>query len=347
MHIPIIILNWNGYGDTVECVESVLQSDYSEFTIYLVDNGSDANEGRRLSDLFLGEKRVAVRCLNSNLGFAKANNILIEELSPSHDVIVLLNNDTTVDPAWLHKLVEARAASHADMLSVKLLNYFDRTKIDNLGHQMLNTGEVVPIAHGEEGRDYNISFENFGSCAGAAMLSCKMMNRIGAFDPNFSTGYEDAELGVRAFVAGYKCIFVPDAIVYHKMGQSIKKVFDERYALMIQTSIWYTYLKLMPTSVIIISAPFILFKHCLLTLINLVFWRPKYLKIQWEAVNNVLQLYPDKIKENRHAFLENYRSRSSFSILAAQRFFLWFDILRFYRIFIRRKKSALDKYGGT
>ena len=73
-----------------------------------------------------------------------------------------------------------------------------------------------------------------------------MLEEIGLFDEFFSTGYEDAELGLRAMLAGYTQIFAPEAVVRHRIGASIDKIRDRRYAVRLQVNINYTYLKLMP-----------------------------------------------------------------------------------------------------
>ena len=346
MTIPIIIVNWNGYDDTMECMSSVMRSSYADFKIYLVDNGSANEEGTVLRNKWASESRVEVRLLPANAGFAQANNLILQELIESKEkVVVLLNNDTVVDEDWLEEFIKARTATQADMISAKFLNYYQRHKIDNLGHQMLNTGEIVPIGHGQPSDHFLSSFANVGPCAGAALYSLEMLRDIGIFDDYFSTGYEDAELGLRATVAGYRGVYAPDVVVYHKMGQSIKKVFNQEYALMIQSSIWYTYFKLMPLAVILVSLPFIMIKIVLLTALNMVFFRWNFLAIQWRALwKTVTDLNLIRIKRN--VFFHKRRVISSWSILKKQRFFLMFDLERFYRIFIQKNKSALDSYGG-
>jgi GT2 family glycosyltransferase len=273
--------------------------------------------------------------------------LILEELVRDNYLFVaLLNNDTLVDPSWLEAMVGLAKFRNLDMVSAKLINYFDRQQIDNLGHQMLNTGEIVPIAHKAAIDDYSMSFMNLGPCAGAALYSVEMLKKIGLFDPFFSTGYEDAELGLRGIVVGYQSALAPDALVFHKMGQSVSKVFDDQYAIMIQSAIWYTYFKLMPAGVIIISMPFILVKNFLLSLVNILFIRAKYLKIQWMAIWFTVTKNRKFIVKSRRKFYNSGKTISTWQILGKQRFFLWFDIIRFYHIFIQQKKSALDKYGG-
>ncbi len=344
MQIPIIVINWNGYQDTIECMESVLALDYPDFMIYLVDNGSNGDEGRRLEELFASDKRVTTVILPDNLGFGKANNEILANLSKDRfQYVALLNNDTTVAANWLSALTDCAKHLNADLVSSKMLNYFNRDVVDNLGHQMLNTGEILPIAHGKPDM-YNRSFDNLGCCAGAALYSLDMLNEIGFFDDFFNTGYEDAELGLRAFVAGFHPVFCPSALVYHKGGKSIEKIFDHNYVMRIQTGIWYTYFKLMPAGVILLSLPFIIIKFIILTLINLIFFRFDYLKIQWKSIFRIFSKHRKEMFRSRREFYERCNTISTSKILRAQKFFFLYDLRRFFRIYIRGEKSAMDEY---
>lgn len=345
--IPVIIINWNGFQDTVECLTSLLRSSNVKFKIHLVDNGSDQEEGARLKEKYREESRVVLHVLQENLGFGKANNYVLEKLLDKNpQYVALLNNDTTVDPHWLNNLVQTAESEGAQMVSSKMLDYWQPDHIDNLGHQMLNTGEIIPIGHGEPADSYRPPLHNLGSCAGATLYDFKMLKKIGFFDPFFTTGYEDAELGLRAVLAGYTSVLAPNALVFHKGGQSIKKIFNAQYAQMIQVSIWYTYFKLMPFMVIFISLPFILLKTFLLSIINILFMRVNYLEIQWRALYLTFFKHWKEIQKKRKDFYSVTAVISPWKVLSRQRFFLWYDLKRFYQIFVKGKKSALDQYGG-
>lgn len=348
MKVPVVIVNWNGYHDTVECIDSVFETTEVHWEIHLIDNGSDNKEGVELEERYRSNDRVIIYQSKKNLGFGGANNYILQSLLDVEEYrfIALLNNDTTVHPEWLQKMVKGAIKEDAQMISAKMLNYYDRTRIDNLGHQMLNTGEIIPIAHGESAEVYQKSFSNLGSCAGATLYSTEMLREIGVFDSFFNTGYEDAELGLRATLAGYRSVLIPEAIIYHKGGQSIRKIFDKKYAKSIQVSIWYTYFKLMPTGAILISMPFIFVKIALLTFINILFLRRSYLQIQWSAISETVFKHRREIQKKRIDFYRSINTIDSWQILLRQRFFLWYDLKRFYHIFIKGQKSALDQYGG-
>lgn len=342
--IPIIIVNWNGFDDTVACIESLTNSTYQYYHIYLVDNASDQKEGGRLKTLYKYRDDVEVWLSESNLGFAKANNwVLSTILNLDLPYLVLLNNDTIVDPEWLDKLLASAIKNKAQVISSKLVNFYNHSILDNAGHRMLNTAEIIPIGHGAASTQFENSSENLGACAAAALYDVEMIRDIGFFDDHFSTGYEDAELGLRAYLAGYRCLYEPSAKVYHKLGSSIKKVFDSNYAIMIQSSIWYTYFKLVPMPAMVVSLPFILVKQLLIVIINVIFFRWKYLGVQWSGWVQTTRYLP-QILSARRAIKSKIR-RGSWTLLSEQTFFLSYDLRRFVEVYLKGRKSAIDQYG--
>lgn len=346
--VPIIILNWNGIEDTIECLDSVFKLTYSNYQVYLVDNNSTDGSQEKLLELYQNHPKVKLIFNDKNLGFTKGNNRVLREILNHEEVpeyVVLLNNDTEVDEKWLTCLIQSAIENKVDMLSSKMIDYYDRDKMDNAGHLMLNTGEVIPIGHGLNIDGYNVGRENLGACAGAALYSSKMLQEIGIFDEHFSTGYEDAELGIRASLLGFKCYFEPKAIVYHKMGRSVKKIFNYDYSLSIQKHILYSYLKLMPLPVILIAIPSFAFKYASMFVIDVAFWRPKYLKIMYQSIKETLIDDYVIIQKARKKIYKNRNTISSLSFMKKQTFFLFFDINRFYKYFIKNRPSAFDTYG--
>ena len=350
LEIPVIIINWKGIEDTLECMDSVLQLSYPHYKIYLVDNYSNDGSKAILKEQFQSNPKVKLILNQENLGFTKANNeifdlILSQKNKPKY--IALLNNDTVVKPDWLSNLVACAQGSSASIVASKMINYYDRKLMDNAGHRMLNTGEILPIGHGDPTDLYNVSKENMGACAGACLYRVSMLEDIGIFDEYFNTGYEDAELGLRATLAGYKCLFEPTAIVYHKMGNSIGKVFNYKYALTIQKNILYTYFKLMPLSNILISIPFIFIRYFLMSLTYLFFRKWKYLKILKESLQDFFTKDLKAIRQVRQLYISNNLKLSTWKISQKLTFFIIPDIDRFLRIFVKKEKSALDSYGKT
>ncbi len=343
--IPILILNWNGLTDTLECIDSVLKLEEVNFRIVIADNGSTGNDQTQLEILFRNHPNIELVFFKENHGFTRAYNIMMEQVLVQEYVppyIALLNNDTAVDKKWLTSLLKTAMSSGADIVASKMIQYNDHSKLDNVGHRMINTAEVVPIGHKEHPSAFNSVESNFGACAGACLYSTKMLNDIGVFDEYFKTGYEDAEIGVRAIVAGYNAVLAPDAVVYHKVSQSVSKVFNLDYLIKIQQNIYYTYFKIMPLGVILLSLPFLVIKYILVLLTHTFFYKKKHRIVHVKAIKKVWK-DRDIIKNRRNLFKRNRRLRSNFSILRKQTFFLWFDIKRFVSYVFKKESSDFDK----
>jgi len=319
------------------------------FHVYLIDNASENNEGEKLDRLYAANDRVTVFHNVKNLGFAGAHiKIWRDIFLNQHDTefIALLNNDTIVDPKWLESLIGHAKEYNADIVASKMIQYFDRLKMDNAGHQMINTGEILPIGHGKPIENYKSVIENLGACGGACLYRTDMIRKIDFFDSIFTTGYEDAEFGLRAIMAGYKSIYSPNAVVYHKMGQSIKKVFNMEYSLMIQTSILYSYFKLMPKARILIDIPSYIFKNISMIIIDILFLRFTYLKILFKSWISVWQKRKLIQKARAEFYSKELPHLSSSEIRSKINFFLWFDMKRFWNGIILNKSNSLDKYGS-
>lgn len=331
--IPIIILNWNGLSDTIECLTSVLLIKNMPIEIILVDNGSTKAEQEKLQYLYGDHNDITLILNKENRGFARGTDDIVKEIMQRDEVpefIALLNNDTVVVDSWIKSLVDTAKEHKADIISSKMVNYYDRRLIDNLGHFMLNTGEILPYGHRQEKEKFKEVIENVGACGGAVLYRTSMLEDIGFFDLYFITGYEDAELGLRARLLGYKCILDPNAIVYHKVSRSINKIKNDAYMQHIQTNIFYTYIKLMPKGFLIRNAPFVLAKYMIWFLFGLVTLQLKLIRLHAKT----LQLFVLKdlriAKENRRKFYSKFEERlkqfpnNELNV----KFFFWTDIRR-------------------
>lgn len=329
--IPILILNWNGSVDTVECVEAVLRQTYPDFTLHLVDNGSEDSDYAVLLDRFGNHPHIRLIRNPENLGFTRGCNRIMTDLLAhgKTDYIALLNNDAVPEPDWLERLAQCAQERGAGMVSSKMVNYYDRSSLDNAGHKLLNTAEILPIGHGEPVEAHTTPFANVGACAGAALYATAMLNAIGLFDEYFDTGYEDAELGVRANLLGYSTVFEPTAVVYHKMSRSVNRIKSFATLTKTQTNIFYTYLKLMPLPVILLNVPFFLFKYGCVVVFDLVFWRAAFLRMLGSALHTVFITDRSFIWRNRQRFIAEHRPVPFLRALRLQELFLRTDIKRF------------------
>jgi GT2 family glycosyltransferase len=214
--VTVVIPNWNGERFLKLCLDSLRDQSFRDFETLLVDNGSTDGSLGFVAGNFPEVKLVA---LGENRGFAGAVNAGI--MASETELVVLLNNDTEQDPGWLEALVRA-ADSHpeAGLFASKLVDFYDRRLLDGAGDAMRLSGLPYRLGHGERDRgQFDTPGYAFGACAAAALYRRAMLDEVGLFDEDFVSYCEDGDLSFRAQLAGYRCFYVPDSVVYH-MGSA-------------------------------------------------------------------------------------------------------------------------------
>ena len=210
--VSVIIPNWNTRRYLGPCLRSLREQTFRDFEVILVDSGSEDDSLSFVAENF---PEVHLIALGENRGFSGAVNAGIG--ASDSELVVLLNNDTEQDPAWLATLVRA-AEGHpkAGSFASKLLDFRNRQVLDGAGDALRKSGLPYRLGHGE--RDLG-QFDKptpvFGACAAAAMYRREMFDDIGTFDEDFFAYCEDGDLSFRAQLAGYSCLYVPGAVVYH------------------------------------------------------------------------------------------------------------------------------------
>lgn len=214
--VTVIIPNWNGVRFLRTCLSSLRRQTYEGFKTVLVDNGSTDDSLSLVAENF---PEVTTISLGENCGFSAAVNAGIAASDTEH--IVLLNNDTEQDPGWLAALVRAaHAHPEAGSLASKLVDFHDRRLLDGAGDALRLSGLPYRLGHGEVDRgQFDELARVFGACAAAALYHREMLDEIGLFDEDFGSYCEDGDLAFRARLAGYGCLYVPEAVVYH-MGSA-------------------------------------------------------------------------------------------------------------------------------
>jgi len=282
--LHIIIVNWNGLNDTLECLNSIKNQVDILPVIHLWDNNSENNELSRIKETF-GYENIHYYPSETNLGFTQASNKLIQSILKKNqdsnlDYVALVNNDTILNKDCMSNLLDFARTHKGDVISCKMLQYNERNVVDNLGHKMLRTGEIVPAL---DHRDIDGEHTNFGSCGGGTLISTRCIEDLGFFDSYFNTGYEDAEFGLRAKLYGYKTLYCDSAIIYHKGGNSIKKIYNEEYAIKVQKDILFTICKLYPTPLLILILPFSILRNLFMGCLSVLLGKINYLKILLKA----------------------------------------------------------------
>jgi GT2 family glycosyltransferase len=286
--ISIVIVNWNGRKFLPECLESLRHQAYRRFSIILVDNGS--NDGS-IDFVIHNYPEVKTIALSKNVGFSVANNIAIKTVKTEY--VALLNNDAVAHPLWLQSLMGAlESCPEAGFAASKILYYDNPEIIDRAGDSYTRAGAGLLRGRAEPASSYNKQEWIFGACAAAALYRTRMLRDIGLFDEDFFLLYEDVDLSFRAQLRGYKCLYVPEAIVHHKVSSSI--IYDS------PTSVYYghrnlewVYIKNMPAGLILKT----IFPHIIYDMAAFFFFTARgrskdFIKAKWDALkvlNKVLK----------------------------------------------------------
>lgn len=210
--VSVIVVNYNGKAFLERCFSSLMAQTYPSVELILVDNGSSDGS----VDLVMRQfPAVRVILNDKNLGFAEANNVGIRAAHGS--LIATLNNDTEACPGWLEALVRAMLSDdRVGMCASKMLLMMDPGLINSTGICISRSGACWDRGMFETDRgQYDRLEEVFGPCAGAALYRKSMLDEVGLFDGDFFAYMEDVDLTFRARAAGWKCLYVPDAVVYH------------------------------------------------------------------------------------------------------------------------------------
>jgi GT2 family glycosyltransferase len=251
--VSVVIVNWNGKHLLGECLDSLLAQQVNGLEIIVVDNGSQDGSVAYVQESYQVVKVVA---LPDNRGFAGGNNAGLRIASGKY--IALLNNDTRVHPEWLASLLKDAESGPArtGMWACKILSYDDPAVIDNVGLLLYPDGlgrgkGRLETDHGQYDQREEALFPS--GCAG--LYRKEVLDEIGMFDEEFFAYADDVDLGLRARLAGWGCVYVPAARVYHKYSSSSSAHSPFKAFLVERNRIWVL-LKYYPVEMIVIS-PFV------------------------------------------------------------------------------------------
>jgi len=223
--VAIVVLNWNGISDTLACLDSLLSQTYKDFHLVVVDNGSVDNSKELLDKYQLSHRGMVDVIYNpTNFGFAGGVNTGIEwALNEDFEYVVLFNNDAVADKKWLASLVKAVNKKGAGMATGLLLHEDGKT-IDSTGDWFSKWGLAFPRNRGDDASKAPKAGEVFGTTGGATLYKIALFKDIGLFDEDFFAYYEDADISFRAQLAGWKVVYTPGAVAYHKQGATSSKI---------------------------------------------------------------------------------------------------------------------------
>lgn len=250
--IAVIIVNFNAGELLGKCLLALRRQTFRSFRVIVVDNASSDDS---VSHAQLNFPEVEFVLLPSNLGFAAGNNVGINKATDC-DWIACLNADAFPEPEWLENLLRASLCYPDFAFFGSMMVSFDNPE------QFDGTADIYHVSGLAWRRDHRVSRANghakvgeiFGPCAAAAMYQREALVEVGGFDEKFFCYFEDVDLAFRLRLKGYRCLYVPDAVVSH-MGSAITGYQSDFTVYHGHRNLEWAYFKNMPLSLLVRYLP--------------------------------------------------------------------------------------------
>ena len=216
----VVLLNVNSYADTSACLESLRKVEYSNFRVIVIDNGSTDDSFARLQSNF---PEATVRQSKVNLGFTGGNNVgITAALKEAADYVLLLNNDTLVDPRFVSELVGVGESNPANgILGPKILYASEPQRIWYAGGRIRYANCLhVGVNELDGSGRYSLTQETDFISGCAMLVKAAVFRRVGLLDDKLFVYHEDTDFCMRARKAGYTCVFVPTSRIWHKISRT-------------------------------------------------------------------------------------------------------------------------------
>ena len=295
--ISVIIVNFNAEQLIHNCLAALEKQTHDSFEIIIVDNGSSDNT-LKVIDEFLQKASIKfpikIIPLTKNLGFPKGNAEGLRHALGNY--IALLNNDTEPHEKWLEELERSLVMHPTVGICASKLVCHNSNRVDSAGDCFTRILMGHKRGEGMDIKRFNTLEYVFGACAGAALYRRKMLEQIGFLDEDFFLVHEDTDLNFRAQLAGWSVLFVPTAIVYHKVRASIGSMSDlavyyslrNREFVRIKNVPFGVFIKCFPEFILGIIAEFLYFavKH-------------KRFKLFMKAKKDALKMFPRMWKKRK------------------------------------------------
>lgn len=246
--LAIIILNWNGTRDTIECLESLEKS--GVYDIFVMDNGSSEEEknellnyvkrGKYTNDYVVGkdiesvmENKSALKVITykTNLGFAGGNNYIAEKINEYYEYILLLNNDTEVPSKSIESMLQCMKENLYTAITCDIRYFYDKNLLWNAGGKFTFYGERKYYSQKKIDKLKNrgikhIQVDFITGCA--MMVSSAYLKKYGLFTNRFFHGEEDFNFCLKAKRRHARIGVDLDAIIYHKVGRTLRHNSDDK-----------------------------------------------------------------------------------------------------------------------
>jgi GT2 family glycosyltransferase len=258
--ISVIVVNWNGAAFLEECVASIVGQSYPRIEAIVVDNGSTDGSVELVKQRF----GARVRLIESptNRGFAGGNNLAIRIAEGAY--VALLNSDATADARWVATLVDAAETDpRIGMCASRIYLQGSPRVLDSAG--LLLSRDGIGRGRGRLQRDqgqFSTAEDVLLPSGCAALYRRAMLDEIGLFDEDFFAYCDDTDLGLRARLAGWRCRYVPDAIVHHRYSASTAPHSAFKAFQVERNRVWIV-VKYFPPGLMVTSVAYTLLRYAL------------------------------------------------------------------------------------
>jgi GT2 family glycosyltransferase len=278
------MVTWNSAQYLSGCLDALVAQVFKDFEVVLIDNGStDGCLG--VVNNYMSLLKIRIEKLGENKGFAAANNLGARLARGQW--LALLNSDAFPEPDWLEKLLGAAGNDPA-------FSFFASRQLQsNASHLLDGAGDVFHISgvawrrySGWPAGQFGLKMQEvFSPCAAAALYSRQAFLEVGGFDEDFFSYHEDVDLGFRLRLRGFRCLYVPEAVVHHIGSASYGKASAFAIYHGHRNLVW-TYIKNMPPVLFWLYLPI----HLLMNLIFLLYFSTRgQSKAIWRAKRDALR----------------------------------------------------------
>lgn len=225
--VSVIILNYNAGDLLLNCVDSILKSNYQNLEIIVVDNVSTDESHHKCKEKF---EKIKLIENDENLGFCEGNNIGIKEATGEY--IIIINPDTTVEPDWINELFTAYKEYGEGIFQPKILSLNEKKILQSTGNMLHLFGFGYSRDLGVVDNNQRNKIEKIGYAAGTCLFtSSEVFRKVGLLDPFIFLYHDDVDFGWRAAQLGISSYYVPKSVVYHVKSYNLKWSAEKFYWL--------------------------------------------------------------------------------------------------------------------
>jgi len=226
--VAVVTLNYNGSSFLQECIDSILDSDYSNFKVIVVDNGSQDKSLELLERLYGSNDKVIVLKNNKNLGYSEGMNVGLDYgfNNLEADFCLVMNNDTFLDKQAINALVEvAQKDEKIGFVTGKVYYAYNPNVFQTVGKKsdpvLINGGHIGrgEVDKGQYDRDCELDFCDDVFC----LVSKEVYLNTSGYDPEFFLEYEEFDWQLRSKKAGFKIMFAHQAKIWHKESMTLNR----------------------------------------------------------------------------------------------------------------------------